>query len=648
MLKRLLRHIIPSPAALTFVWFGLGIFFVFSAFWTLMTITEWDIFTFLVGMTAFSFPGLALMLVIAALREKRAAPRAMLWGGVTISMGLSVATFLLGSYFQDSGEASSWPLFCCCCAPVYMIPGSLTMIFAVKSWSQLRQALNADRAARTMELLSARGETTFAEIGCELDLPEQQVEPLLQEWQEAGRMVVTIDGPHRRVYTPLRLIEKYRQLEAIVQARGQIYLTELEDELQVPREMLRRWVRGLVRKKLFSGYVNWEEGLLSSLEAEQLADQEHCPHCGGETNLAGKGVISCTYCGVEIFLPPDSLPAPKEQAQKPDYDRQEAPGLLYGEPHLAKEAARRTPFQRLRELFKPNKRALTMMTLAMLVFLLGGCCSLAIFQTDEGQDILSVVMTLQSMIVIPIVALMLAVAAFQDKRTPPRTIISALATLVISGAGLLLTALLSLDPEGGLKLGASSAILLVTPIVLVFSLPVVYFGVKTWPEVQAVLRLQTGQRVLKLIQERGAISFAEISQKLVISYDEVDNLVDDLLRSGELYGTMDAQRGQVYTAQNLEEKRARLLADLQTQGQIRLDTMAQQLEIPLALLRDLVYQSVQAHQFSGYINWEEGLLYSVTAEKLGAESLCPNCGGKLGLEGEIIECRHCGSEILRG
>jgi hypothetical protein len=243
---------------------------------------------------------------------------------------------------------------------------------------------------------------------------------------------------------------------------------------------------------------------------------------------------------------------------------------------------------------------------------------------------------------------MLVIAAIVDKRNPPRTIISALATLVISAAGLLLVIYMSFDAEGGLELGTFSAIMFVAPIVMVFSLPAVYFGLKTWPEVQAVLRLQTGQRVRNLIQEYGAVSFTEISQKLVVPYDQVDDLLDDLLRSGELYGTMDVARGWVYTADTLEEKRIQFLERLQAQGQIRLDEMAHQLEIPLDLLQSLVYQSVQYHQFAGYINWEDGILYSVAAEKLGDDSQCPNCGGKLGLEGKIIECQHCSSEILRG
>ena len=27
-----------------------------------------------------------------------------------------------------------------------------------------------------------------------------------------------------------------------------------------------------------------------------------CPNCGGKLELAGKGIVTCPYCGVQIFL----------------------------------------------------------------------------------------------------------------------------------------------------------------------------------------------------------------------------------------------------------------------------------------------------------------------------------------------------------
>jgi ribosomal protein S27AE len=51
----------------------------------------------------------------------------------------------------------------------------------------------------------------------------------------------------------------------------------------------------------FTGYMNWDEGLLYSADASKLA-HDRCPRCGGEITLAGKGVAQCAHCGSEIFL----------------------------------------------------------------------------------------------------------------------------------------------------------------------------------------------------------------------------------------------------------------------------------------------------------------------------------------------------------
>src|SRR3712207_9585791 len=46
---------------------------------------------------------------------------------------------------------------------------------------------------------------------------------------------------------------------------------------------------------------------LHSVEAAQLQGRQTCPNCGGELELAGKGLIKCPYCGAEIFLGPDGV-----------------------------------------------------------------------------------------------------------------------------------------------------------------------------------------------------------------------------------------------------------------------------------------------------------------------------------------------------
>ncbi|MEE8308608.1 MAG: zinc ribbon domain-containing protein, partial [Gammaproteobacteria bacterium] len=96
-------------------------------------------------------------------------------------------------------------------------------------------------------------------------------------------------------------VEKERKLLGMVQAQGQIEISDAALELDASRDQVKGWVYDLVNKGLFAGYVNWDEGTLYSRDMAQLRDDE-CPNCGGEMELAGKGVVNCPYCGAEIFL----------------------------------------------------------------------------------------------------------------------------------------------------------------------------------------------------------------------------------------------------------------------------------------------------------------------------------------------------------
>lgn len=97
-------------------------------------------------------------------------------------------------------------------------------------------------------------------------------------------------------------IEKERRILDMVMTRGQVRISDLALELKANREQVQAWIYDLVGKELFSGYVNWSEGVLYSRDASQLRASNKCPNCGGEVELAGKGVVRCPYCGSEIFL----------------------------------------------------------------------------------------------------------------------------------------------------------------------------------------------------------------------------------------------------------------------------------------------------------------------------------------------------------
>ena len=87
----------------------------------------------------------------------------------------------------------------------------------------------------------------------------------------------------------------------MVKTRGQIDISDLVFELHSTSDQVRDDVYKLVGMGLFTGYVNWSDGTLYSREASQLTGTK-CPNCGGEQEFAGKGVITCKYCGTDVFL----------------------------------------------------------------------------------------------------------------------------------------------------------------------------------------------------------------------------------------------------------------------------------------------------------------------------------------------------------
>lgn len=93
-----------------------------------------------------------------------------------------------------------------------------------------------------------------------------------------------------------------RKLLDIVSTRGKVSIADLVLELKSTRQEVQDDLHELVGRGLFSGYVDWKEGVLYSVEASKLQGQGHCPNCGGQLELAGKGLIECPYCGAEIFL----------------------------------------------------------------------------------------------------------------------------------------------------------------------------------------------------------------------------------------------------------------------------------------------------------------------------------------------------------
>lgn len=98
------------------------------------------------------------------------------------------------------------------------------------------------------------------------------------------------------------VMQKQRQLLDIVKSRGQVTVSNLAIELGVNADVVKNMIHELVGLQVFSGYVNWNEGVLYSSEASNLRTLDKCKNCGGEIQLAGKGIVVCKFCGTEYFL----------------------------------------------------------------------------------------------------------------------------------------------------------------------------------------------------------------------------------------------------------------------------------------------------------------------------------------------------------
>ncbi|MFN8377123.1 MAG: hypothetical protein U0452_00485 [Anaerolineae bacterium] len=97
-------------------------------------------------------------------------------------------------------------------------------------------------------------------------------------------------------------MQRQRQLLDIVKSRGQVSVQDVAVEMGIPVSEVKNLVHQLVGLQVFSGYVNWDEGTLYSVEASQLRTLDKCKNCGGELRLSGKGVVTCRFCGTEYFL----------------------------------------------------------------------------------------------------------------------------------------------------------------------------------------------------------------------------------------------------------------------------------------------------------------------------------------------------------
>ncbi|MBM4431178.1 MAG: hypothetical protein FJ026_12650 [Chloroflexi bacterium] len=95
--------------------------------------------------------------------------------------------------------------------------------------------------------------------------------------------------------------QKQKKILNIVRTQGRANVADIAIEMDLTRAQIREYIYDLVGKGLFTGYINWEEGILYAREAAEMRTTK-CPNCGGVREVVGKGIVQCPYCGSELFL----------------------------------------------------------------------------------------------------------------------------------------------------------------------------------------------------------------------------------------------------------------------------------------------------------------------------------------------------------
>lgn len=110
---------------------------------------------------------------------------------------------------------------------------------------------------------------------------------------------------------------------------------------------------------------------------------------------------------------------------------------------------------------------------------------------------------------------------------------------------------------------------------------------------------------------------------------------------------MYVKGGQVAEEESMMAKQRQLLDIVKSRGQVGVSDVALEMKVPVDTVKNMVHQLVGLQVFSGYINWDDGTLFSSDASKLKEMTQCKKCGAPIILAGKgVVVCKFCGTEYF--
>ena len=305
MWKRLWSFFLPSPGSLVFVWIALVLFIILTLSYSFVYMGDPTI-PQIPLLSVVSLPTVALLLGLASFREQRPAGRLLLWTGVVACAVIGTGNVLIfqwqgrGTLALNEGLSS---FLSCPGMPSLGIVLLVWAFFLWRTWPVIRELLRVIRSQRLIAMVAARGEAALTDIADEISMNEAQALALLQELMKKRELMAYYDEEYQRIYSAAALNEKRRKMVGSITAQGKIELGALANYLRLNRPLLKQWIYAQARRGQLHGFADWAVGWVYSFPLDPHPNENinRCPHCGGELDIAGKGVIECSHCKVEVF-----------------------------------------------------------------------------------------------------------------------------------------------------------------------------------------------------------------------------------------------------------------------------------------------------------------------------------------------------------